>query len=50
MNEVDGVVRARAAWSEAYIDVWYEPGKEPTKEDIHDAIKRANFTPGERIK
>ena len=50
MNEVDGVVKSRVNWSGAYVDIWYEPGKEPTEADVHDAVKRANFTPGERIK
>ena len=50
MNEVDGVVRCRVNWSGAYADIWYEAGNEPKEADIRDAVKRANFTPGERVK
>jgi len=45
-----GVARSRAYWNTATLDVWVESGAEVDEDALRDAIHRANFTPGERLK
>jgi copper chaperone CopZ len=44
------VQEAEANWKEQRLVVTVRPGAQLNDEDIYDAIQRANFTPGERIK
>ena len=42
--------RSKANWKEKQVVVFVKPGDELNDEDIYDAIRRANFTVGKRIK
>lgn len=50
VNKIPGVVDCEANWKEKRIIVETAPGAEVNDEDILDAIKRANFTPGKQFK
>jgi len=49
VKRVSGVKEAQANWQKQRLIVVVLPDAELDDEDIYDAIKRANFTPGERI-
>ena len=48
--KVPAVQQAQANWIEKQLTITIKPGTELDDEDILDAIRRANFTPGKRIK
>ena len=48
--KLPAVQKAEANWKEKQLAVTVKPGQQLNDEDIHDAIKRANFTVGKRIK
>lgn len=48
--KIPEVQQAEANWKKKQLAVTVRPGAELNDEDIHDAIKRANFTPGKLIK
>lgn len=50
VNKLPGVVASQANWEKQTLAVKLKEGSGLTDEDIHDAIKRANFTPGKRTK
>ncbi|NQU66872.1 MAG: heavy-metal-associated domain-containing protein [Candidatus Marinimicrobia bacterium] len=50
LTALDGVDGAKADWVQKQVTVWVSQGNLIGDEDIHEAIKRANFTPGDRIK
>jgi len=43
-------LEAEANWEKKRLVVTVNPGTPLNDEDIYDAIRRANFTPGKRIK
>ena len=47
--KIPAVQQATANWVEKQLVVTVRPGVELNDEDIYDAIKRANFTPGKLI-
>ena len=49
VKRVSGVEEAQANWQKQRLTVVVQPNAELDDEAIYDAIKRANFTPGERI-
>ena len=49
VKRVPGVKEAQANWQKQQLVVIAQPNAELDDEAIYDAIKRANFTPGERI-
>lgn len=49
VNGIDGVTTSRANWEKQRLYVVLEPGAEVSDEAIHEAVRRANFTPGKRI-
>ncbi len=48
--KIPAVQHAEANWKKKQLAVTVKPGQQLQDEDIHDAIKRANFTVGKRIK
>jgi len=50
INKIPGVVDSRANWEEANIEIKIAKGSDPDDRAIFDAIKKANFTPGKRIR
>ena len=50
VKKIPAVEQAEGNWVEKRVTVTIRPGSELKDEDIYDAIRRANFTPGKRIK
>ncbi len=50
VNKVPGVKSSQANWEKQQLRVVLYANVEVDDEAIHEAIKRANFTPGERFK
>jgi copper chaperone CopZ len=48
VKKISAVEEAEANWKEQRLTVTVRPGSELDDEDIYDAVRRANFTPGER--
>jgi copper chaperone CopZ len=49
VNEVPGVRASQANWEKQLLQVALDPGVVVDDDTIHDAIVRANFTPGKRL-
>jgi len=49
VKKIPTVEQAEANWEEKRLVVTMRPGAQLNDEDIYDAIRRANFTPGKRI-
>ncbi|MFH1699284.1 MAG: heavy metal-associated domain-containing protein [Candidatus Zixiibacteriota bacterium] len=50
VNGIEGVQTSRANWEKQRLEVALSPNSNVDDSKILDAIKKANFTPGERIK
>ena len=50
VKKIPAVQDAKANWQKKEIVVTVRPESELDDEDIYDAIRRANFTPGKRLK
>jgi len=50
VNKVPGVVDSKANWEAAKIEITLEKGADPGDPAIFDAIRKANFTPGKRLR
>jgi copper chaperone CopZ len=50
VRKIDAVMDASASWKDRQLVVAVKQGMELDDEDVFDAIQRANFTPGKRIK
>lgn len=50
VKKIPAVQEAEANWKDQRLTVTVRPGRELDDEDIYDAVRRANFTPGKRIK
>ena len=50
VKKIPDVQQAEANWVKKQLVVTVRPEAELNDEDIYDAIRRANFTPGNRIK
>ncbi len=50
VGKIPGVQYSQANWVQKQLVVTVQPEVELNDEDIRDAIERANFTPGKRIK
>ena len=50
VNKIPGVLGSEANWKEKQLLVRIQKGTEVRDDDIFDAIQRANFTLGKRIK
>lgn len=49
VNELPAVDKSWANWKDKQLAVVVKPGAELKDEDVFDAIRRANFTPGGRL-
>ncbi len=49
MENIPAVQKSEANWKDKRLMVIIQPGEQLQDEDIFDAVKRANFTPGKRI-
>ncbi len=50
VKKISAVKEAKANWQKKQLVVTTRPEAELNDEDIYDAIRRANFTPGKRLK
>lgn len=50
LKKIPGIQQAQANWMKKQVVVTVRPGTELSDEDIYNAIRRANFTAGKRIK
>jgi cation transport ATPase len=50
VKKIPAVQQAEGNWRKQQLVVAIRPSVELNDEDIYDAIRRANFTPGKRIK
>lgn len=50
VNRLDGVIASRANWEKQQLTVVVSQSVQVTDQVIFDAVKRANFTPGRRVK
>jgi copper chaperone CopZ len=50
VEKIPAIQQAEANWQKKQLVVSVRPGAEINDEDIYDAIQRANFTAGKRIK
>lgn len=50
VKKIPAVQDAKANWITKQIVITLKPGAQLNDEDIYDAIRRANFTPGKRFK
>lgn len=49
VNKIPAIEKVEANWEKKILKVTVRPGSDLDDEEIYDAIKRANFTPGKRI-
>ena len=50
VKKISAVQDAKANWQKKELVVTVRPGSELDDKDVLDAIRRANFTPGKRLK
>jgi len=50
MATIPGVIDSKASWEEKTVKVIVSEDEVVNNDDIRNAIERANFTPGERLK
>ncbi|NIP43012.1 MAG: hypothetical protein GWO41_00390 [candidate division Zixibacteria bacterium] len=50
VNKVPGVKNSQANWEKQSLQVVLDPENEIDDQSIYEAIRKANFTPGERLK
>ncbi len=50
VKKIPAVQDAKADWQKKELAVTVRPGSELDDKDVLDAIRRANFTPGKRLK
>ncbi len=50
VKNIPEVQQVESNWKEKRLVVTVRPGAQLNDEDIYDAVRRANFTPGKRIK
>ena len=48
--KISGVQHAEANWEKNQLVIFVQPENQLSDEDIYEAIKNANFTPGKRLK
>lgn len=49
IEQIPGVEQAEANWEKKKVTIMLRKGTEVKDEDIYEAIKKANFTPGKRL-
>lgn len=50
VNKIPGIEASQASWKEKRLSVILKEGASIEDEEIYDAIRRANFTHGKRLK
>jgi copper chaperone CopZ len=50
VKKIQAVHDAKANWQKKELVVTVRPGSELDDKDVFDAVRRANFTPGKRLK
>lgn len=50
VRKIRDVEHVESNWEESWLKVTLRPGARMDDRKIHDAVKRANFTPGKRLK
>lgn len=50
VKKIDGVANAKASFKEKQVIIEMKPGAKISEEEIEKRIKKANFTPGKKIK
>jgi len=50
VKKIDGVADAKASFKEKQVVIKMKPGAKVSEEEIEKRIKKANFTPGKKIK
>lgn len=50
VKKIPAIQQAEGNWEKKQLLVVIRPGAELKDEDIHDAVRRSNFTPGKRIR
>lgn len=50
VEAIPGVIDSKASWQDKSVSVKISKDEEVNDNDIRNAIERANFTPGERLK
>ncbi len=50
VNKIAAVQSSKANWKDKRLSVTVNPASDLNDEDVYDAIRRGNFTPGKRIK
>ncbi|MBC8376885.1 MAG: heavy-metal-associated domain-containing protein [FCB group bacterium] len=50
LNALEGVADSKADWTSQQVMVLIDSGVEVSDANIHEGMKRANFTPGKRLK
>jgi copper chaperone CopZ len=50
VNKIPGIETSQASWKEKRLSVLLKEGASVKDEEIYDAIRRANFTHGKRLK
>lgn len=49
LKKIEGVEKAKASWERQQVVLWISDEEKVTEEEIVKRIKKANFTPGEKI-
>jgi copper chaperone CopZ len=49
IKKIDGVAEAKASYKNKEVVITFEPDATVKEEEIHNRIKKANFTPGKKI-
>ena len=50
VKKIEGVADAKASFKEKQVVIELKPGAEVSNEEIENRIKKANFTPGKKLK
>lgn len=50
LKKIAGIKKVKASWEKQQVEIWMFEKTEIPKEEIIKRIKKANFTPGEKIK
>ena len=50
LNKLPAVQDSQANWQKKQVTITVRPGQQLSDDDVFDAVRRANFTPGKRLK
>ena len=49
VNKIPAIQSSKANWKDKRLSTSVNPGSDLNDEDVYDAIRRGNFTPGKRL-